>query len=903
MKYLFTLICLGMSFWASANNMINNYSFEQGEAYWATWGNAVDNSKAHSGSKSLHSKGRGLCTLVANYTSTLSVKKNTYYKYSGYIFRADDSSWAYIDMNDAAGELQLRSIEYGKWEYVSGIWNSGNNTSVQIRAVVERNWTNPGSGVTGDIWFDDITFSPLQADAYSETDAILSNKATYTTQENSDLKVQIGIDNNKVYISELQNKANNQNWVNGATPIPLLPKVNNQTISWTYQEQTAEDGHFIATFASGNYMLKWHAQLQESGPLHIWQELVNNSNSNVTVSAQDMQGIDLQVNAPNKTTLWRFNRSRFNNGLDGNFTTGVLKQVIGTSFYQLSQIENSWLVSTGELPLVVLEIGGSGTEGLYLAYDWNFGLMEVQTQSNAKRIRLRANLGLSTEEITCEKKTNWHLPGVFIGLYAGSTDDGCNQLKQWFWQHHAPASLRENSNEPLIEIHYNAFSENNFRYYLNRYNLPELGVGLIKMDYWWTVPTTGADANSGFDPVLETQWNPYAGKWPSGMTFGTLTKAKYPTIKNSLYMCDTYLGQDIAKKEAQQAQINALAHRIENWKIDYWRSDFDLEKANSYASHQGLLNILDALIASYPQFRYEHCSAGGSLKDFTTLRRMTFMTMEDSGGPLNHRMAFYSNSYMINPVQLKFDVGYDWTSAQDAGNINSNPESWAKYVLRSSMMGAMMACAVGRDMSTIEFNQAKIHWKLYNEKQRAILREGHVYHILPMPDGKHWDGMQFYNPETKKGSVFLFSHLSGGGTDGSSKRIYLQGLEETANYKITFQDRTNLSCTQSGKELMNDGLLVTGMTKHFDTEIIWIEKLSSTDIEENTETTYSIYPNPTRIGKNATLQGIDEEDEWTLYDIQGRCIQKSSGSATEAPTTAGIYFIQYKNQVIKWVVE
>lgn len=364
-----------MSFLASANNMINNHSFEQGEAYWATWGNAVDNSKAHSGSRSLHSKGRGFCTLVANYTSTLSVKKNTYYKYSGYIFRADDSSWAYIDMNDAAGELQLRSTEYGKWEYVSGIWNSGNNTSVQIRAVVERNWTNPGSGVTGDIWFDDITFSPLQANAYSETDAVLSNNAIYTTLENSDIKVQIGINNNKVYLTALQNKANNQSWVHGATPIPLLPKVNNQTISWTYQEQTAEDGHFIATFASGNYLLKWHAQLQESGPLHIWQELVNNSNINATISAQDMQGIDLQVNVPNKTTLWRFNRSRFNNGLDGNFTTGVLKQAIGTSFYQLSQIENSWLVSTGELPLVVLEVGteGVGSEGLYLAYDWNFG--------------------------------------------------------------------------------------------------------------------------------------------------------------------------------------------------------------------------------------------------------------------------------------------------------------------------------------------------------------------------------------------------------------------------------------------------------------------------------------------------------------------------------------------------
>ena len=83
------------------------------------------------------------------------------------------------------------------------------------------------------------------------------------------------------------------------------------------------------------------------------------------------------------------------------------------------------------------------------------------------------------------------------------------------------------------------------------------------------------------------------------------------------------------------------------------------------------------------------------------------MTMEDSGGPLNHRMAFYSNSYMINPVQLKFDVGFDWSSPSDATNISANPTQWSYYVLRSSMMGAMMACAVGRDMSSIEFEAAQ----------------------------------------------------------------------------------------------------------------------------------------------------------------------------------------------------
>lgn len=898
-KHILTIICIAIStITATSANLVNNSSFEQGYSYWNAWGGGIDASKAHSGNNALHSTGRGFCTLVANYGNRINVSPNTYYKFSGYIFRADNSGWAYIDMNDEAGELQLRSTEYGHWEYVSGIWNSGGNTSVQLRAVVERDWTNPGSGVTGDIWFDDIVFEPLQSESYNENEITLSTNAQYTSIENSNIAIELAIDTAKPYISKLTNKETNQNWLNSPREIPLLKKINNQNINWLFDKFSSSENHIQAIFKSNKFSLILHAELKENGPVHIWQELVNNSTATAKISTQDMQALDMIVRVPNVSTLWRFNRSRFNNGLDGNFTTGVLKQEIRNNFYQLCQIENSWLVSTGELPLAMLDCGG---EGLYIGYDWNFGLIEIQTQSNLKNVRLKANLGLSAEEITCEANSKLSIPGVFIGLYKGNTDDGGNQLKNWFWTHHIPTSLRENENEPLIEIHYGAYSENDFLYYLNRYNLPQLGVGLIKMDYWWTVPATGAEANSGFDPVLETRWEPYAGKWPNGMTFGTLTKAKYAGIKNSLYMCDTYMGADISNRNAQLAQIDALAKRIENWKIDYWRSDFDLEKANSFASHTGLLFILDSLINRFNNFRYEHCSAGGSLKDFTTLRRMTFMTMEDSGGPLNHRMAFYSNSYMINPVQLKFDVGYDWTSAEDASNINANGESWAKYVLRSSMMGAMMACAVGRDMTNVEFNQAKIHWKLYNEKQREILRGGNVYHILPMPNGNNWDGMQFFNNALGKGSVFLFSHKVGGGADGTSKRIFLKGLDENTSYQVDFQDRTELSCHKTGKQLMSDGILVTGMTKHFDTEIIWLTT-TSTDIEEIQAESINIIPNPIKTGEFATLTNADETTTWKIYDSVGRLINKGNGITLTAPAFAGTYIINTSKQNIKWVV-
>ncbi len=75
-----------------------------------------------------------------------------------------------------------------------------------------------------------------------------------------------------------------------------------------------------------------------------------------------------------------------------------------------------------------------------------------------------------------------------------------------------------------------------------------------------------------------------------------------------------------------------------------------MEDRYDYDSHEGLLEILDTMIDYSPDFRYEHCMGGGTLKEFTTLERMTFMTTEDTAFPLNHRMSLYANSYMIHPL-------------------------------------------------------------------------------------------------------------------------------------------------------------------------------------------------------------------------------------------------------------
>jgi hypothetical protein len=180
---------------------------------------------------------------------------------------------------------------------------------------------------------------------------------------------------------------------------------------------------------------------------------------------------------------------------------------------------------------------------------------------------------------------------------------------------------------------------------------------------------------------------------------------------------------------------------------------------------------------------------------------MTFCTMNDSDqNPVDTRTTYFANTYAINPVQLKSDLG----PANDA------------YELRTDMLGAILTWAADNPI----YRQ---HIALYKAKQRAILRGCNVYHILPMPDGTNWDGLQYHNPDLDRGSVFLFKP-SAKAVDGDSKVIRLKGLDRNANYSLAFQDRVGLNCRKTGSQLMDEGLTVSGLTGDRASEIIWIER-------------------------------------------------------------------------------
>jgi hypothetical protein len=137
-------------------NLVPNPSFEtQGNsaADAANWTEGTNHTRASdkfkTGGWSLRSTFRGAGTDTRT-AAPIPVSPNTTYTYSGYIWRTNATGAACMDMADVAGERQLCASATGNWQFLTGTWNSGSNTSVTLRLITD-------GSPTGDIWFDDIS--------------------------------------------------------------------------------------------------------------------------------------------------------------------------------------------------------------------------------------------------------------------------------------------------------------------------------------------------------------------------------------------------------------------------------------------------------------------------------------------------------------------------------------------------------------------------------------------------------------------------------------------------------------------------------------------------------------------------------------------------------------------------
>ena len=278
-----------------------------------------------------------------------------------------------------------------------------------------------------------------------------------------DTQVTIAVVDNRPVICELKNVRNKWNWIKNFSPMPFPEKVLTEGVSyqpnWKYKDAIVEKSNgtkLILRFFSTtpNLLLEsvWEAR-SGVGPVENSVSIKNNSGDSITFQDADVIAANINLTADATATLWRFNKGRYLGTKFQKDKPIVNFDKIGindTITYYLSNDANGSSPEgiNSHLPYQIFDINSE--HGLYIGYEWSFGVFKNQTGPDPRTIHYKSYLWDNTS-VTIQSGKVFKVPAVFVGTYTGNIDDGSNKMKRWFWNYKITPTIKNNPDEPLIE--------------------------------------------------------------------------------------------------------------------------------------------------------------------------------------------------------------------------------------------------------------------------------------------------------------------------------------------------------------------------------------------------------------------------------------------------------------------
>jgi len=223
-------------------------------------------------------------------------------------------------------------------------------------------------------------------------------------------------------------------------------------------------------------------------------------------------------------------------------------------------------------------------------------------------------------------------------------------------------------------------------------------------------------------------------------------------------------------------------------------------------------DVQEKLKQKFPDLVLEGCSGGAHIKDFGYLRRVNYIVTTDTLSSLPDRQSIYDTTYAMPPAILQ---AYTYEN-----HYNKDGDRPLPYFWRSAMMGAWQIDPTKTaDWSAEERASAKKATDVYKSWIRPMLNDVKVHHILPRPDGYHWDGMFYWSAPIKHGTLYIFRPNS----DQVAQRIRLKGLDANKKYRVRSEDGSTPSDVRSGAALMTEGLLIKLPAK-YTSDLVFIEE-------------------------------------------------------------------------------
>jgi alpha-galactosidase len=643
-------------------------------------------------------------------------------------------------------------------------------------------------------------------------------------------------------MTQLKNRTDGREWIAGDTPSPLFQlqyRIGGETHALTGRSDLQVRSAEVGTETGGaqrltltvyspeaqiEAVLYWRC-LPGTGPIQKGYTLENQGARPIRILRADTLSQLLKAPGPPTRLMWVHK---------GTYAEGLLR----VHDHRLREGETQELLCSGTetrddldvVPWFLIEHPDGG--GLYFAWEFS-GFGRIEIARSATRILVTGGLEPGRFSHVLKPGARLEVPEAMFGTFRGTPDDGANAFHQFLRRQVMPQIT-----DPLYpRVHYNTWRslglEMDEASLLRHVELAaELGAELFHLDAGWMreMGDWRPDPRRfphGLQPIVDRAharglkvglWVPFAQisreryekhpNWliqpydPSALAFDNPIK--------TLPMC-------LGSPAVQSWVRTELDRVVRDYKIDFLEYDQPFLEECRYEGHghqsgdgnyqavRALYRLYDDLLARYPSLLLESCMNGGHITDYGILRRTHVFSLTDLYDPLSNRIAVYGATY---PFPASYCEGYMQEAADEPPD----------YQFRSFMMGVWSISANPEAWSTEKLAACKRNIALY-KRLRPLIRNGNVYHVLPQADGLRWDGLEYYDPRSGRGVLYVFRPPK---SAVASQQVSLAGLTPDAAYQVEFED-THTTLRLTGHELMSGSLSVM-LAKPFDTAIVHLTR-------------------------------------------------------------------------------
>jgi alpha-galactosidase len=655
-------------------------------------------------------------------------------------------------------------------------------------------------------------------------------------------------------VTELGSAKEKSNWLLGPAPEELPSSITQKgtatPVKWRFEggQQDQKSGQLILRFSSATPALKlqsiWQAQ-PGHGPVEHWLTMTNNSTDVITIGHQDSLVLShIAIPSDGAMEAWTIKRGASNASTEGGTT------VEGVGRNSSSTFTSDPVDGASPVPWLALQVGTS--RGLYFGWEFS-GVGRIRYHGSASEpspggAEVAVQVGnLPAFKTDVAAGETFLIPAAFVGCYTGDIDDGSYTLHRFVLEKLVPPFTQA---YPHPTLAYNLY----------------LDAGGSKADEKAVLKSAALAKELGFETfVVDAMWFPQSGDWrwdPTRFPHGSKPIEEFVhshDLKFGLWMAYTHgsdsddpramsiskhadwfnappkldpqghinwdaqidLGNEVAEKWVEKAtQLQIAEDKLDYFKTDYAPIITSCQQTThrhhygvdvSYWSTLGYYAVQEAMMKKFPDLILEGCSGSGHIKDFGDIRRVHMIAINDTLSSLPNRQSIYDSSFAFPPAVL-MDYTYEnyYNTASDA------PEP---YMWRSSMMNQWQIDPTNSASWTVE-QRAKVKraTDIYKSWIRPMLQDVEVHHILPRPDGYHWDGMFYWSQSLKHGTLYIFRPQS----DTAAQTIALKGLDPAITYKVRSEDHTTKEGNYTGRELMDTGLPIRLPAK-YSSDLIYLE--------------------------------------------------------------------------------